>query len=145
MTVDEQPRDRVLEWVAEHTRRYVECDGADGRMWRDGVPTLVLVTRGRRTGDPRRNALVYGADGADHVVVASAGGADHHPVWYLSLLDQPDARVHVGAERFDARARTAADHERPRLWAKMAAIWPDYDRYQEKTDRVIPVVVLERA
>lgn len=140
----EEPLDSANDWVAEHTRRYVETDGADGHIWRDGVPTLVLTTRGRKTGQLRRNALIYGTDGDDHVVVASRGGADHDPAWYLNLVDEPTVHVQVGAEKFTARARTATEHEKPRLWTKMAALWPDYDSYQARTSRPIPVVILER-
>ncbi|MGF7235704.1 MAG: nitroreductase family deazaflavin-dependent oxidoreductase [Frankia sp.] len=142
-TVDGRPRENSLEWVVEHTRRYRESEG-DGHMWRDGIPTLVLVTRAAGIGSERRTSLIYGPHGDDHVVIASAGGADHHPVWYRNLLAQPDVQVRVGTERFHARARTAGDDERVALWSKMIAIWPDYECYQVRTDRPIPVVVLER-
>ncbi len=78
------------------------------------------------------------------MVVGSTGGGDHHPAWYLNLVANPEVELQVGAERMKARARTANDEEKPRLWEMMAAIWPDYDRYQERTDRIIPVVILDR-
>ncbi|MDT0530434.1 nitroreductase family deazaflavin-dependent oxidoreductase [Micromonospora sp. DSM 115977] len=131
-------------WVADHIRRYVETGGAEGHEWRPGVFTLLLTTRGRRSGKLRRTALIYGRDGDAYLVVASQGGDPKHPAWYLNLLDEPLVEVQVGAERFTARARTATAGEKPRMWSTMAAIWPAYDEYQEKTDREIPVVVLDR-
>ncbi len=144
MIVDGRPLESGLEWVAEHTRRYRESEGADGLMWRDGVPTLVVVTRTADTGAERRTSLIHGPHGDHHVVIASAGGTDHHPRWYRNLVAHPDVRVQVGAERFHARARTAGGPERDHLWSTMVAIWPDYECYQQRTDRPLPVVVLER-
>lgn len=140
----EEPVDSALDWVADHTRRYVESGGEDGHDW-NGVPTLVLTTRGRRSGRLRRNALIYGRDGDSVVIVASRGGDDHHPLWYLNLAEDPAVTVQVGPDVFDARARTADPDEKARLWPVMAAIWPAYDEYQAKTDRDIPVVILDRA
>jgi deazaflavin-dependent oxidoreductase (nitroreductase family) len=131
-------------WVRKHIRDYVQSDGMKGHRW-NGVDTLLLTTRGRRSGKLRRTALIYGSAGDDNVVVASTGGGKHHPAWYLNLVEDPGVRVQVGAETFSARARTATASERAERWKEMAAIWPDYDRYQTRTDRQIPVVVLERA
>ena len=127
----------------EHVRRYQETDGEVGYIW-NGVPTLILTTTGRRSGSRRSTPLIVGRDGDDHVVVASKGGAPDHPAWYLNLVDRPEVEVQVGADRFRARARTAEPGERERLWKLMTGIWPAYDDYQRKTDREIPVVVLER-
>jgi deazaflavin-dependent oxidoreductase (nitroreductase family) len=137
------PLDSALDWVADHTRRYVESDGADGHLW-NGVPTLVLTTTGRRSGQPRRNALIYGQDGEHYLIVASRGGDDHDPLWYRNLVADPHVDVQVGADRFPATARTASADEKRRWWPRMAAIWPAYDEYQAKTERDIPVVVLSR-
>ena len=129
---------------AEHVRRYQETNGAVGHDW-NGVPALVLTTTGRRSGEPRPSALIYGeADGA-YIVVASMGGAPTHPSWYLNLVDHPEVQLQVGAERFAATARTAEGDERDRLWSVMTGIWPNYDVYQSRTERRIPVVVLERS
>ncbi|PWU43421.1 nitroreductase family deazaflavin-dependent oxidoreductase [Micromonospora globispora] len=144
MTASEQVLDSPEGWVAKHIRRYVETDGAEGHEWRPGIYTLLLTTRGRRTGKLRRTALIYGRDGDDYLVVASQGGAPEHPAWYLNLLADPEVQVQVGAETFTARARTAGPEEKPRMWRTMTATWPAYDDYQRKTDREIPVVVLER-
>jgi deazaflavin-dependent oxidoreductase (nitroreductase family) len=129
---------------AEHVRRYLETDGEVGYRWRNGAPILILTTTGRRSGEPRLKPLIFGEDDGRYVVVASRGGAKHHPGWYLNLAADPDVHVQVKADRFAARARTAEGDERARLWKRMAEIWPAYDDYRQKTDREIPVVVLER-
>jgi deazaflavin-dependent oxidoreductase (nitroreductase family) len=127
----------------EHVRRYRETDGEVGYLWR-GVPTLILTTTGRRSGRQRPTPLIFGRDGDDCVVVASKGGAPAHPAWYRNLVDHPEVEVQVKGERFRARARTADGEERARLWRLMTGIWPAYDQYQQRTDRRIPVVVLEQ-
>jgi deazaflavin-dependent oxidoreductase (nitroreductase family) len=131
-------------WVAKHIREYVETNGRDGHLWR-GVPTLLLTTRGRKTGLRRRTALIYGKDGDNYVVVASRGGHSKHPAWYLNLVENPEVEVQVEADKFSARAHTASPEEKARLWPLMVSIWPSYDDYQAKTDREIPVVVLVRS
>jgi deazaflavin-dependent oxidoreductase (nitroreductase family) len=128
----------------EHVDRYEETDGAEGHHW-NGTTALILTTTGRKTGAPRKTPLIYQASGDDYLVVASKGGADEPPLWYLNLQTDPDVQLQVGAERFNARARDATADEKPSLWKIMAEAWPAYDEYQEKTDREIPVVVLERA
>lgn len=144
VTIDQEAIDSPEGWVAEHVRRYIETNGKDGHMWR-GVPTLILTTLGRRSGQPRRLALIYGQDGDRYVVVASKGGSDRHPEWYLNLRDHPEVQVQLLGDRFRANARTAGPEEHRKLWPLMAEIWPDYDTYQAKTDRQIPLVILERA
>lgn len=144
MTLEQEPVDSATGWVAEHVRRYVATDGQDGHMWR-GVPTLILTTIGRRSGTPRRLALIYGHDGDRYSIVASKGGANVHPEWYLNLLDHPEVKVQVLADKFYAKARTATPEEHTALWPTMAAIWPAYNDYQKKTDRQIPIVLLERS
>ena len=139
----EEPLDSARDWVAEHARRYVATDGADGHLWR-GYPTLVLTTTGRRSGRPRRQMLIYGRDGDRYLVVASMGGADRHPQLYRNLLAHPEVQVQVCAERFTARARPATPAEKPRLWRLMAELYPPYEAYQARTSRDIPVVILER-
>jgi deazaflavin-dependent oxidoreductase (nitroreductase family) len=143
MTSEEEVFDSPAGWVASHVRDYVESDGARGHDWR-GVPTLLLTTRGRKSGKLRRTALIYGRDGERYLVVASKGGAPDHPNWYLNLRKDPEVWLQVGSEKFRARARTAAAAEKPELWRTMASIWPDYDGYQGRTSREIPVVILER-
>ena len=127
----------------EHVRRYLRTDGAEGHDWQ-GTTVLILTTTGRRSGEPRSTPLIYGKRGEDHVVVASKGGAEEHPAWYLNLSEAAEVTVQVRADRFKARARTATAEEKPALWTMMAERWPAYDEYQLKTNRDIPVVVLER-
>jgi deazaflavin-dependent oxidoreductase (nitroreductase family) len=136
-------QDSPTTWVREHIDSYVATGGREGHLWH-GVPTLLLTTTGRKSGERRRTALIYGRDGDDYVVVASYGGSPKHPAWYLNLEADPVVEVQVGDEVFTARARTADPQERERLWPQLAAIWPDYDSYQGKTDREIPLVVLSR-
>ena len=142
---DQQVTDSPQGWVADHIRRYVETGGADGHEWKPGVPTLLLTTTGRRSGQLRRTALIYARDGGSYLVVASNGGAPAHPSWYRNLTANPAVRVQVGPQEFDARARTASADERIRLWPLVTAVWPQYDDYQARTDREIPVVVLTPA
>jgi len=128
----------------EHVDRYVATDGEEGHDWQ-GTTVLILTTTGRRSGEPRTTPLIYQPYGEDYLVVASKGGADEPPAWYLNLEAQPDVEVQIKGDRFAARARTATADEKPDMWQRMAATWPAYDDYQRKTEREIPVVVLERA
>ncbi|MFI0454096.1 nitroreductase family deazaflavin-dependent oxidoreductase [Actinomadura sp. 6N118] len=128
----------------EHVKRYQETDGAEGHEWQ-GTTTLLLTTIGRRSGEERTTPLIYQKNGDDHLVVASKGGADEPPLWYLNLQANPEVKVQVKADKFTARARTATPEEKSKLWKKMTAVWPDYDNYQKKTDREIPIVILERS
>jgi deazaflavin-dependent oxidoreductase (nitroreductase family) len=137
--------DNPTGWVKKHIQEYVETGGRKGHEWREGVYTLLLTTRGRKSGKLRRTALIYGQDGGSYVIVASVGGRPRHPAWYLNLVENPEVEVQVMDEKFTARARTASGEEKARLWKMMTAIWPAYDEYQSKTDREIPVVVLEPA
>ena len=127
----------------DHVRRYRETDGEVGHDWL-GTQTLLLTTIGRQTGKERTTPLIYGRIGDDYLVVASKGGADTPPAWYVNLSDDPEVEVQIRGERFNARARTATATEKPELWSQMVGHWPAYDDYQRKTDREIPVVVLER-
>jgi deazaflavin-dependent oxidoreductase (nitroreductase family) len=141
--IDEEVIDSPEGWVASHIHRYVKTNGEKGHEWRKGVFTLLLTTRGRKTGKLHRTALIYGRDGDAYVVVGSNAGSRRHPAWYHNLTANPDVYVQVKSEVFPARARTAAGEERARLWKMMNTIWPYYEGYQRKTKREIPVVVLE--
>jgi deazaflavin-dependent oxidoreductase (nitroreductase family) len=131
-------------WIADHLKRYLATNGADGHIW-NGVPTLLLTTTGRKSGKKGTLPLIYGQDGGRYVIVASRGGAPDHPGWYKNLVAQPKVELQVAADRFPARASTVKGEQRTRLWKLMTKIWPAYDEYQAKTKREIPVVVLERA
>jgi deazaflavin-dependent oxidoreductase (nitroreductase family) len=141
--IDEEVIDSPEGWVASHIRRYVKTGGVKGHEWRKGVFTLLLTTRGRKTGKLHRTALIYGRDGDGYVVVASNGGSRQHPSWYRNLTANPDVYVQVESKVFPARARTASGDERAPLWKMMNNIWSYYEGYQRKTAREIPVVVLE--
>jgi deazaflavin-dependent oxidoreductase (nitroreductase family) len=130
---------------AEHVRVYEETDGENGHEWKNGTSILILTTTGRRSGEERKNALIYGMAGGDPMIVASKGGNPQHPAWYLNLQDNSEVQVQIKGDKFTARARDATPEERPALWEQMAEHWPDYDNYQQKTDREIPIVILERA
>jgi deazaflavin-dependent oxidoreductase (nitroreductase family) len=138
------PGGRPPGWQQEHVRRYLASGGRDGHIW-EGVPTLLLTTRGRRSGQSRTTPLIYGRAADRYLVVASRGGAPTHPDWYENLVAQPDIQVQVMADRFNARARTAPAAEKPALWQTMTAIWPAYAEYQARTTREIPLVIIERA
>ncbi len=129
---------------AEHVRRYRETGGEVGHLWKEGSTVLLLTTTGRKSGEPRTTPLIYTKDGDRYVIVASKGGAPDDPGWYKNLSRDPDVELQVLDEVFPARATTAEGEERERLWAKMNGVWPHYAEYAEKTDRRIPVVVLER-
>ena len=129
----------------EHVDRYRATDGEEGYRWQRGTTILLLTTRGRKSGAERTTPLIFQPHGDDYLIVASKGGTDESPAWYLNLKADPHVRVQVRGDVFDARARDATAEEQPQLWRTMAAVWPDYDAYQERTERKIPVVVLERA
>jgi deazaflavin-dependent oxidoreductase (nitroreductase family) len=129
----------------EHVRRYRETGGELGHIWKEGSTILLLTTKGRKTGKPRTTPLIYARDGDDYVIVASQGGAPEHPGWYRNLEKDANVEIQVLDEVFPARARTAEGEERERLWRLANEVWPHYDEYAKRTDRVIPVVVIERA
>ena len=127
-----------------HVERYLETNGEDGFRWRNGTKILILFTTGRKSGDERSHALIFEDWDDAYLVVASKGGTDAPPAWFLNLQADPAAEIQIKGDRFAVHARVATDEEKPEMWEKMTNAWPDYDDYQKKTDRVIPVVVLER-
>ncbi len=127
----------------EHVEKYRETDGEVGHDWQ-GTTTLILTTKGRKSGEERSTPLIYQPTDDGYAIVASKGGDDHPPAWFLNLREHPEVAVQVKADRFRARARVASADEKPDLWKTMVAAWPAYDEYQQQTDREIPVVVLER-
>lgn len=128
----------------EHVRLYRETDGETGHEWREGSTILLLTTKGRRTGLDRTVPLIYDLDGANPVIVASKGGAPEHPGWFKNLVRTPEAEVQIRDSHVPVRAREAEGEERAQLWERMNRMWPHYEEYQAKTERRIPVVVLER-
>jgi deazaflavin-dependent oxidoreductase (nitroreductase family) len=129
----------------EHVERYRATDGEEGYEWREGTEILLLTTKGRKSGEERTTPLIFGRNGDDYLIVASKGGSPAPPAWYLNLQADPTAEIQVKADRFKVRARDAGPDEKPELWKTMVGEWKHYDEYQQKTDREIPVVVLERA
>jgi len=129
----------------EHVRRYQETDGAEGYYWRNDTTILLLTTTGRKSGKQRTSPLIFREWEDKYLVVASKGGADEPPAWFLNLEENPEVAVQIKGEKFAAHARTATPDEKPAMWEHMVQAWPDYANYQAKTDREIPVVVLEHA
>jgi deazaflavin-dependent oxidoreductase (nitroreductase family) len=142
MPADPNPPGQNL-FGQEHVRVYRETNGEQGYHWR-GTTILLLTTTGRVSGEEHTTPLIHRTDDENWVVVASKGGAPDHPDWYKNVEAKPDATIQVKRERIPVRARTARGDERARLWQLMTEVWPAYDKYQERTDREIPVVVLER-
>ncbi len=128
----------------EHVRRYRETGGEVGHRWKRGSKILLLTTTGRKSGKARTTPLIYEEGGDRYVIVASKGGAPAHPGWYENLQKDPNVELQVLDEVFPARASTAEGEERERLWQLVNEQWPDYDSYQTRTERQIPLVVLER-
>jgi deazaflavin-dependent oxidoreductase (nitroreductase family) len=139
-----------IPWIRAHIELY-RTDPEKARLWDSRpvggpglLPTLLLTTKGRKSGQPRSIPLIYGEAGASYVVVASKGGMPSHPLWYRNLEAHPECELMVGARRVSARARVAEGAERARLWKQMAALYPPYDEYQVRAGaRTIPVVVLD--
>jgi proline iminopeptidase len=146
---DAKVSEKLPDWVKDHVRRYLASNGADGHMITlpnspVPVPTLLLTTTGRVSGEKFLFPLIYGTTGDGYAIIASKGGAPEHPGWYRNLVADPIVEIQVGAKRLRAKARTATGDERARLWNEMAAIFPPYDDYRKKAvGREIPVVVLD--
>ena len=138
-----------IPWIAEHIELY-RTDPEKAHMWDSTplggpgpLPTLLLTTTGRKSGEPRALPLLYGVVGDSYAVIASKGGMSSHPLWYLNLEARPECELMVGAKAVSARARVAEGEERERIWAQMAEVYPPYLGYQKATERKIPVVVLD--
>ena len=110
----------------------------------EGTPMVLLTTVGAKSGKERVSPLVYTRDGDHLVIIASAAGADTHPAWFHNLVANPEVTLEVGTEKYQARASVPGEPERTRLYDQQAALMPGFKAYQEKTSRIIPVVVLER-
>ena len=129
----------------EHVDRYQATGGTEGYRWRNGTTILLLHTKGRKSGKEYTHPLIYRDYDDKYLIVASKGGAPEPPEWFRNLEADPDVTVQIKDKTFKAHARTATPDEKPDMWRHMTEVWPDYDAYQEKTDREIPVVVLEAA
>lgn len=140
------------QWMKDHIDRYLSSGGTDGHMYKITlpnmpeltVPSLLLVTKGRKSGQKFLFPLFYGKTGGSYFVIASKGGAPEHPGWYRNLLANPEVEIQVGTAKMKARARVAQGEERARLWKEGVVFWPPYADYQVKAGaREIPVVVLD--
>ena len=140
------------QWMRDHVDRYLSSGGTDGHMYtikpasggEMTVPSLLLTTIGRKSGERFLFPLFYGRAGDGWFVIASKGGAPKHPGWYLNLQANPDAEVQVGTRKLRVRARTASGAERAELWEQAVKFFPPYADYQRKSQgREIPVVVLD--
>jgi len=129
--------------MALHTGLYRATGGRIGGRGPRLAPCLLLDHVGAKSGEARTSPLIYGVDGENLIVIASKGGYPKHPAWYHNLMAHPDATVQVGPKRRAVHARVAAGEERERLWALMVGVYRDYDSYQRRAEREIPVVVLE--
>ena len=130
-------------WMKGHTAIYRATGGRIGGQLPGGVKVLLLDSRGRRSGKRRTNPLLYIEDGDNLVIIASKGGFPRHPAWYHNVQDNADVTVQVGSKQRQLRARDADATERKRLWPKAVEAYPGYEDYRERTEREIPVVILE--
>lgn len=140
------------QWIIDHMRVYLQSGGKEGHMFDASfatpgmkhLPTLLLTTVGRKTGKKRMTPLIYGGHGGHHIIIGSKGGSETHTGWYFNLLDNPAAEIQVGTEHYKVRARVAQGDERAKIWQHMLTVFPTFGDYQTKTEREIPVVVLEK-
>jgi deazaflavin-dependent oxidoreductase (nitroreductase family) len=129
----------------EHVERYEATDGEEGYQWRNGTTILLLHTVGRKSGREYVHPLIYRDYDGKYLIVASNGGDPEPPEWFRNLEARADVKVQIKGALFAAHARVATPEEKPDMWRHMSEVWPDYDAYQKKTEREIPVVVLEAA
>ena len=149
--IDAKMPENLPQWMKDHVERYLKSGGTDGHMYTANfpgmkpltVPSLLLVTKGRKTGAKHLFPLFYGNAGNGWFIVASKGGAPDHPGWYKNLLVNPEVELQIGTKTVKARARTVSGAERQKLWDDAVKWWPSYVDYQKKTPREIPVVVLD--
>ena len=128
--------------IADQVRRFEETEGREANAL-NGKPVIILWTRGRHTGNIRKTPLMRVRDGDRYAVVASLGGAPKNPVWYHNIVADPHVSLQDGAELKDYVAHQATGEEKKEWWAKATEVWPDYDLYQARTDREIPLIVLD--
>lgn len=132
------------QWVRDQVALFEGSGGTKGTTMR-GMPVIILTTRGAKSGKIRKAALMRVEHGGTYAVVASLGGAPKHPVWYHNVVADPRVELQDGPVRQDMTARQVTGEEKAQWWERAVAAYPDYAAYQEKTDRQIPVFVLEPA
>jgi F420H(2)-dependent quinone reductase len=132
------------DWVREQVDEYERSGGTSGTTLR-GVPVVVITSVGASSGKLRKNPVMRVEHGGAYAAIASKGGAPQHPDWYRNLVEHPLVELQDGASKADYTAREVSGEERADWWRRAVEVWPDYDGYQTKTERQIPVFVLERA
>jgi deazaflavin-dependent oxidoreductase (nitroreductase family) len=142
MALEGEYEPSAWKWVSDQVDLYESSGGTKG-LTLQGKPVVVVTMRGRQTGKVRKAAVMRVEHDGTYAAVASKGGAPSHPGWYLNLLEHPDVTVQDGPDVHEMRARVADEDEKAAWWARAVEVWPDYDEYQQKTDRPIPVVLLE--
>ena len=135
-------KEDILGFMKDHIKRYLASNGEDGHLM-NGFPCLVLTTTGKKSGEKRQAAVIYGKHNNSYVIVASKGGSDTPPAWFVNLQANKAAHIQVKEKKLDVQMRVADGAERKQLWDMMAKIFPDYLEYQKKTARQIAVVVLD--
>ena len=131
------------DWAREQAEKFEATGGAEADTLQ-GKPIVLVTSIGAKTGKLRKTPLMRVEHDGEYAVVASKGGAPEHPVWYLNLLADPEVTLQDKAVKRKYLAHTATGSERAEWWARATEVWPDYNNYQTKTDREIPIIVLER-
>ncbi|MFT4676353.1 MAG: deazaflavin-dependent oxidoreductase (nitroreductase family) [Candidatus Azotimanducaceae bacterium] len=138
-----------IPWISAHIELY-KSDPEKAHHWDSSelggpgiLPTLLLTTTGRKSGEPRPAPLIYGEHGDSFVIIASKGGMPTHPIWYLNLEANSECEIQVGARHLKVKARVVEGDERETIWNHMTGVYAPYIEYQKNTDRKIPVVVLD--
>jgi deazaflavin-dependent oxidoreductase (nitroreductase family) len=144
MPLEGEYQPSTAEWVRNQVEQYENSGGTEGTTLR-GMPVIVLTSRGARSGKIRKTPLMRVEHDGRYAVVASKGGAPTHPVWYYNLVADPHVELRDGAAVSDMVAREVTGDEKAEWWDRAVAAYPDYADYQRKTDRIIPVFVLEPA
>lgn len=142
----ERIANHFIRWMTKaNTWVYRATGGRVGGRFMRGAPVCLITTIGRKSGQKRTVALIYLQEGEDVILVASKGGMEHHPQWYLNMEANPDVEVEIGTTITPMKARRASDEEKAAYWPKLVEIYPDYEDYQARTTRNIPVMVLSPA
>ncbi len=144
MTLEGEYIPSTSAWVRDQVELYESTGGKEGNTLRDtGLPVIIVTTRGQKSGAIRKFALMRVEHGGEYAIVASVGGAPKHPAWYHSVRVHPEVELQDGTERTARVARELSGEERAQWWERAVAAYPDYADYQTKTDRQIPVLVLD--
>lgn len=134
----------VIKWMSRiNTWLYKATGGRVGGKFLQGAPVALLTTTGRKTGQPRISPLLYLRDGDRVIVVASHGGREKNPMWYLNLKANPQVQVQIKKEVLNLAARDATEEERAKYWPQLVKMYSSYEDYQSWTDRTIPIVICE--